>query len=86
MKYAKPMMSLADLVVRLGNKGLHIPDPAAAERFLRAVGYFRFRGYALPFMKVAPRGFADGTRQFIPGTTSRKYRISTNSTGRCAIS
>lgn len=69
MKYVKPVMTLADSIVRLTQKGLHIPDEVAAERFLRAVGYFRFRGYALPFTVSAPASFAYGSRQFVPGTT-----------------
>jgi abortive infection bacteriophage resistance protein len=69
MQYAKPVLSIADSVVRLKNKGLLIANDEDAERFLRAVGYFRFRGYALPFMQQAPVGFLYGNRQFKPGTT-----------------
>jgi abortive infection bacteriophage resistance protein len=68
MKYTKPVLSVADGVARLQNKGLAVTDVAGAEKFLRAVGYFRFRGYALPFMQQAPAGFAHGTRQFMAGT------------------
>lgn len=69
MKYVKPVLTVADSVQRLQDKGLAVGDNAQAERFLRAVGYFRFRGYALPFMRQAPAGFTHGTRQFIPGST-----------------
>lgn len=69
MQYAKPVLSVADSVVRLKNKGLVVANDEDAERFLRAVGYFRFRGYALPFMQQAPVGFLYGNRQFKPGTT-----------------
>ena len=69
MQYTKPVLTVADSVLRLKNKGLVIANDADAERFLRAVGYFRFRGYALPFMQKAPAGFLFGTREFKPGTT-----------------
>lgn len=69
MQYSKPVLTVADIVLRLKNKGLVIADNKEAERFLRAVGYFRFRGYALPFMQIAPIGFIHGTRHFIPNTT-----------------
>lgn len=69
MQYSKPVLTVADIVLRLKNKGLIIADNKEAERFLRAVGYFRFRGYALPFMQIAPIGFIHGTRHFIPNTT-----------------
>ncbi len=51
-----------------------IASDAEAERFLRAVGYFRFRGYALPFMQEAPIGFPHGNRRFKPGTTFEQIR------------
>lgn len=69
MKYDKPVLTFAAGVQRLQDKGLIVTNHAAAEQFLRAVGYFRFRGYALPFMRPAPVGFAYGTRHFVPGTT-----------------
>lgn len=69
MQYLKPVLTVAESIVRLENKGLLVADAAEAERFLRAVGYFRFRGYALPFMQPAPAGFQHGNRAFKPGTT-----------------
>lgn len=69
MHYVKPVLSVADCILRLQSKGLIIANMHSAERFLRAVGYFRFRGYALPFMQVAPAGFLHGTREFKPGTS-----------------
>jgi abortive infection bacteriophage resistance protein len=74
MQYVKPVLSVPDSVLRLKSKGLTIVADADAERFLRAVGYFRFRGYALPFMEDAPAGFAYGGRQFKAGTTFEKIR------------
>jgi abortive infection bacteriophage resistance protein len=69
MQYLKPVLSVADSVLRLQQKGLAVAGVADAERFIRAIGYFRFRGYALPFMQPAPAGFAYGSRLFVPGTT-----------------
>lgn len=69
MRYAKPVLSVADGVARLSNKGLAIANVADAEKFLKSVGYFRFRGYALPYMQPAPAGFAHGNRQFKPGVS-----------------
>jgi abortive infection bacteriophage resistance protein len=69
MQYLKPVLTVADSIQRLKNRGLMIANDQDAERFLRAIGYFRFRGYALPFMEDAPVGFAHGNRQFRAGTT-----------------
>lgn len=69
MQYSKPVLSVAASVLRLRNKGLAVASDADAERFLRAVGYFRFRGYALPYMRSAPTDYEYGSRQFKPGTT-----------------
>lgn len=68
MQYIKPVLTVADSVQRLKNKGLTVASDHDAEHFLRAVGYFRFRGYALPFMQAAPADFPHGSRQFQPGT------------------
>ncbi|MRW91173.1 hypothetical protein GJ699_14350 [Duganella sp. FT80W] len=68
MQYAKPVLTVAAGVQRLQHKGLAIADVPSAERFIRAIGYFRFRGYALPFMVPALAGFAHGTRVFKPNT------------------
>ncbi len=64
MQYTKAALSIPDQVNRWRAKGLVITDQAAAERALTFVGYFRLRGYALPFMQSTPTG-----RQFNSGTT-----------------
>lgn len=62
MKYAKPALTDPQLLARWQSKGLHVADPAAAERALRFIGYFRLRGYALSLMQAGPTG-----RVFKPG-------------------
>ena len=48
-RYTKPWLSFSDQVARLAERGLFIPDVAAAERFLTHVNYYRFSGYCLAF-------------------------------------
>lgn len=43
--YTKPHLDLPAQVSLLASRGLIIPDPRDAERFLRAVGYYRLSGY-----------------------------------------
>jgi abortive infection bacteriophage resistance protein len=64
MKYSKPALSNADLLVRWQAKGLAIPKPVDAERALTFIGYFRLRGYALSLMMPTPSG-----RQFAAGVS-----------------
>lgn len=64
LKYAKQALAGPDLLARWEAKGLLVADPAAATRALTFVGYFRLRGYGLPFMRNAP----GGGREFLPGT------------------
>ena len=45
-----PPISLGDQVNLLQQRGLLIPDPYEAERFLSNVNYYRFRGYLEPFV------------------------------------
>ncbi|HUY87307.1 MAG TPA: Abi family protein [Pirellulales bacterium] len=47
--YQKPWLSHADQVAKLRSRGLTVADPAAAERFLSHVNYYRFSGYCLAF-------------------------------------
>jgi abortive infection bacteriophage resistance protein len=65
MKYSKPPLDISAQLSRLISIGLHIPDIPGAERALRFIGYFRLKGYFLPFMSQpnpgAPRRFAIGT-------------------------
>lgn len=47
--YGKPWLSYSDQVVLLQSRGLIMADPAAAERFLAHLNYYRFSGYCLAF-------------------------------------
>ena len=47
--YQKPWLSYADQVAKLVSRGLTVSEPAAAERFLTHVNYYRFSGYSLAF-------------------------------------
>jgi abortive infection bacteriophage resistance protein len=59
--YQSPWLSYADQVTRLAQRGLSIPDPAVAERFLAHVNYYRFSGYC--------RAFERQRNAFLPGVT-----------------
>jgi abortive infection bacteriophage resistance protein len=48
MEFIKPPLSLAQQVKRLQDRGLLIPDLAAAEHYLKFIGYYRLSAYALP--------------------------------------
>ncbi|GIW83359.1 MAG: ABC transporter permease [Gemmatales bacterium] len=60
-RYSKPWLSHADQVQRLQQRGLVVADTAAAQQFLRHVGYYRLSGYCL--------AFESARHCFIPGTT-----------------
>lgn len=60
--YDKPPLSLDDLVDRLMARGLHVPEPERAARYLRHIGYYRLSPYAIPFRQAG----TDHT--FRPGT------------------
>lgn len=61
--YAKPALSHAELVARLEQRGLTIPDRGRATRYVRHIGYYRLSPYMIPFQE------RDGTHIFDPGTT-----------------
>lgn len=69
VQYTKLPLSPQDLVLRLEQKGLTIPNHNYATDTITMVSYFRLKGYALEFMRQAAPGFAHGSRVFIPGTT-----------------
>ncbi len=58
--YQKPWLSYSQQVERLADRGLIVADPAAAERFLSHLNYYRFSGYCLAFEAERHR-FADNT-------------------------
>lgn len=67
MHYQRPSITPHEAVRRLCAKGLTISDPVATEKFICFVGYFRLRGFCLPFMQKAPDGFLHGSRVFHHG-------------------
>jgi hypothetical protein len=54
LTYNKPPLSLDDLVGRLADRGLDIPDPDRARRYLRHIGYYRLSPYTIPFQRGHP--------------------------------
>lgn len=66
MRYAKPHTSLQEQIQLLTDRGMLIANPAAALTYLSHIGYFRLRGYWIPF--EVPGGQGDAHR-FREGTT-----------------
>ncbi|GAB2848513.1 Abi family protein [Microbacterium insulae] len=59
--YDKPALSLDELVNRLSERGLDVPDRERATRYLRHIGYFRLSPYTIPFQQGQPDHlFRDG--------------------------
>lgn len=63
MKYQKPPRTFAQQVALLRERGLIIPDPERAERYLSHLNYYRFAGYVLPFEQD------HATHRLVVGTT-----------------
>ncbi|NWN87873.1 MAG: Abi family protein [Micrococcaceae bacterium] len=60
--YDKPPMMNVDLVKRLADRGLEIPHPDRAARYLRHIGYYRLSPYTIPFQQGGPdHQFRTGT-------------------------
>ena len=64
MKFTKPALSLPAQVAKLQSRGLVIPDSAAAEHYLRYIGYYRLSAYALPLQQHGQPG-----KPFKPGVS-----------------
>jgi len=65
MVTSKPFKEIAPLVASLKQRGLQIVDDAAAETYLRKVGYFRSGGYRYLFRELLPEAQQDASlRQF----------------------
>ncbi len=81
MKYKKLPLGIDDQIHLLRKRGMEIPDPQRAARYLFHISYFRLRGYWIPFEKK-DKG---KDHQFIDGTTfddvlnfylfDRKFRL-----------
>lgn len=62
LHYDKPPMTTEKLVERLADRGLKIPIPERAARYLRHIGYYRFSPYTIPFQwENADHQFRAGT-------------------------
>ena len=64
MKYTKPPLTIADQIQLLISRGMIIPDPTRASRYLSHISYFRLRGYWIPFENSdngKEHHFRDGT-------------------------
>ncbi len=51
LAYEKPPLATDKLVSRLAARGLGIPDPDRARRYLQHIGYYRLSPYAIPFQQ-----------------------------------
>lgn len=81
MKYSKPPLSINDQIQLLRQRGMEIPDPDRATRYLSHISYFRLRGYWIPFENKEN----GKDHHFIAGTTfdnvlnlyifDRKFRL-----------
>lgn len=54
LHFNKPPLSLDDLVDRLVDRGLRVPDRGRARRYLRHIGYYRLSPYTIPFQHGGP--------------------------------
>ena len=64
MKYEKPPLGIVDQIQLLSKRGMEIPNPQRAIRYLSHISYFRLRGYWIPFEKkdkCHDHRFIDGT-------------------------
>ncbi|MBL0706946.1 Abi family protein [Sinomonas sp. JC656] len=52
--FDKPPLGLDELVDRLLDRGLSVPDRARAQRYLRHIGYYRLSPYTIPFQQDGP--------------------------------
>ncbi len=64
MKFAKPALTIGQQVAKLQSRGLHVPNLAEAEHYLRYIGYYRLSAYALPLQQggLADKPFKPGVR------------------------
>ncbi|GAA4703457.1 hypothetical protein GCM10025781_22750 [Kocuria gwangalliensis] len=49
--FDKPPLSFDDLLGRLVDRGLHVPDRGRTRRYLRHLGYYRLSPYTIPFQQ-----------------------------------
>lgn len=53
LRYDKPALDHDDLIDRMVDRGLVVPDRERAARYLRHIGYYRLSPYLIPF-RAAP--------------------------------
>lgn len=53
--YEKPALDLNQLLDRLADRGVAVPDRERALRYLRHIGYYRFSPYLIPFRSTSGR-------------------------------
>ncbi len=59
--YSKPALRHGELVERMRDRGLDVPNVERAERYLRYLGYYRLSPYTIPFQVGGPEHeFRDG--------------------------
>ena len=68
MKFTKQPLSVPAQVAKLQSRGLVIPDSAAAEHYLRYIGYYRLSAYALPLQQHGQPG-----KPFKPGVSFLRF-------------
>src|SRR5699024_12784562 len=52
--FDKPPLSIEDLVERVLDRGLHVPDRAKARRYLQHISYYRVSPCMIPFQNDGP--------------------------------
>jgi len=70
--YAKPHLSYERQVGKLIERGLHVPDVAAAAELLRHIGYYRLTGYLHSFRPIdeaGPDGHDQRLNSYVEGST-----------------
>jgi len=64
VKYTKPPTTPSQQIQMLADRGMQIPDPDAARFYLAHIGYYRLRGYWIPFENTQVTA---GKHAFKPG-------------------
>lgn len=54
--FSKPSLSISEHLDQWQARGLSIPDPSRAERYLSVISYYRLSAYTLPFQCGNPAG------------------------------
>ena len=68
MPYNRPLMSFADQLQQLVDRGLEVTDSASAISYLDRIGYYRLGGYWYPFRQNGPEPDLVKSDDFVAGT------------------